>query len=504
MSPYLPRDRAAVFGSLATLTLALRELGIDWLLCKQLAENDNSKQQIYLGGSFVSLNLIPFDSVEADEQTGTFKASIRMFWMRADGIPEPAVHAKLILYPQYPEVRLSGFLRGCSSAPSESMRHIARADRRFNNGPDGRLIFFGVRSVDKTVFAYLALPDSAVAREFAAVHAARPFGRAGVFLKVPAMPSHAAGSPVKYRRARLEVEPAHQLPLVSQDRTAMNEALGPMAPAEEIGTGYALELLRDDPRGELIARLCEIHQGKWHWSRKMRSDGSVVPYRAQNGAGYTLEALFGIIPNGNAEPDFDGWELKAFSKHRKITLMTPQPDGGYYKQHGNDAFVRRYGHPVPGGYYFTGVHKVNVLCKKTGQVLRLFGYNPSSKKIEDVTGGIELVDEKGERSARWSFEALIKHWGEKHAMAAYVPYDKRGGADIEYRYGSPALLGEGTDFSLCLAALQEGKVVYDPGSKVGDGTPSAIKRKVRSQFRTTRSALHLLYRNISEVELGDQ
>ncbi|MBK6708481.1 MAG: hypothetical protein IPG54_13820 [Sphingomonadales bacterium] len=60
------------------------------------------------------------------------------------------------------------------------------------------------------------------------------------------------------------------------------------------------------------------------------------PYAALNGGGYTLEAELRITPNGIAEPDFCGWEVKQygvgdfvrFLPKTPVTLMTPEPTGG--------------------------------------------------------------------------------------------------------------------------------------------------------------------------------
>ncbi len=40
----------------------------------------------------------------------------------------------------------------------------------------------------------------------------------------------------------------------------------------------------------------------------IKSDGSITPYLARNGGGYTLEAELGILPNSYSEPDLLGWE----------------------------------------------------------------------------------------------------------------------------------------------------------------------------------------------------
>lgn len=77
-----------------------------------------------------------------------------------------------------------------------------------------------------------------------------------------------------------------------------------------------------DSRAKLLAKLHDIHVAGWHDSMRLDGAGNTIAYVARNGAGYTLEAIFGIRPNGRAEPDFAGWEIKAFGSSR-ITLMTP-------------------------------------------------------------------------------------------------------------------------------------------------------------------------------------
>jgi hypothetical protein len=195
-----------------------------------------------------------------------------------------------------------------------------------------------------------------------------------------------------------------------------------------------------------------------------------------------------------------GWELKAFGSDR-VTLMTPEPVTGYYGKHGAEAFVRKYGHRrTDGTLYFTGMHRANVECPNTHQTLTVRGFDSVKARIEDVDGGIELLDQSGKVSAGWSFEDLIRHWGRKHASAAYVPYEKRDSKPPNYRYMSPVLLGQGTDFGKYLAAIVAGNVVYDPGSKVtvAGGRP---KVKARSQFRTRVSDLGSLYLKFEAVDL---
>lgn len=70
-----------------------------------------------------------------------------------------------------------------------------------------------------------------------------------------------------------------------------------------------------------------------------------------------LEAELGIAPNGYAEPDFMGWEVKQYSVRdfvhfrpkSPVTLMTPEPTGGIYQNEGVAEFLKRLGYPDRAG-----------------------------------------------------------------------------------------------------------------------------------------------------------
>jgi hypothetical protein len=466
------------------------------VLCKRLAENDNSKQQVYLGHGFDALNLVPFGAVTSDSSTKQpiMKAALALRWLDDEGRTAPAPGAQLVLYPQYPEVRMSGFLRGCPIAPAALMRPIAKEQRSFNNESDGRLLFLGLLP-SREIVAYLAPAGSEIAGDFDAKQGSRPFTSAGVFLDVP-LP--ASGEQLALLLNRLGPESlaravTHELPLARSDQPIAKEPPAISPPETEASAPEVFRPVADDPRALLIARLKQIHAGGWHPSSRLHADGSLHRYAARNGGGYTLEALFGIVPNGKAEPDFLGWELKACGSDR-VTLMTPEPDTGYYGGQGVEAFVRCYGHDAGGDtLYFTGIHRAGAVCDKTKQTLAVRGFDASSGKITDVNGGIFLVDDGDADSAGWSFSRLIEHWGRKHAAAAYVPCESNDGGDRAYRYTSPVMLGEGTRFEKFLAALATGTVYYDPGSKVEDASSTRPTVKARSQFRVGRKNLAQLY-----------
>jgi hypothetical protein len=425
-----------------------RVLGVSRVLSKHLTENDNTKQQIYLGDSFLALNILPFGDLytQPDLRKPTIKASVPLSWLDDSGRAVPAPHAKLILYPKYPEVRLSGFLRGCPAAPAREMQPIPAQRRRYRNRPDGRVLLLGISDC-RTITAYLVRAGTRMAGEYRRfVEARRPVSR-GVFLEFP-----------------LETESS---------------------------------------RNQLLARLHEIHAAGWHRSSRLRADGTCIPYVARNGAGYTLEALLGVIPNGRAEPDFLGWEVKACGGDR-VTLMTPEPDDGYYGQHGVEAFLRRYGRPTANDtLYFTGVHRVGETCKVTGQRLIIEGFDPRSGKVMNADGGLRLIDADGGVAASWSFPRLLAHWARKHASAAYVPYSARKDQHDQrlYRFDSPALLGEGTEFVRFLVAMAGGDIVYDPAPKLIGASTTKPRTKARSQFRIQQRKLSRLYTSFGEEPL---
>lgn len=435
------------FNNIDSLIQAMRSLGAVNLLCKPLAENDNTKQQIYLGGSYETLKQLPFSELRSEPglKRQNFKASLNFFWMNENAQMEQATGAQLILYPDYPEIRLSGFLRGCSIAPSALLQPVPKEARLHNNGTDGRCLFLGVTTENK-ILAYLSPTGSTISAEMTK-----------------------------------RIQDGH---------CQLNGVLYLIPNTDQI-----------DSRTILLARLREIHQAGLHQSKRLDKQGVAIPYKAQNGGGYTLEALLGIKPNSKAAPDFMGWEVKAYSGSR-ITLMTPEPDSGYYGQNGVEAFVRKYGRQLPNDVlYFTGTHKVGSPCTSSGQTLFLDGFDSNTGKILSVDGGIQLQDTNGNVSAGWSFNGLLTHWSRKHAAAAYVPYDKSPVIPPEYQYKSPVLLGEETEFSLFLSAMERGDVVFDPASKIEHASTQKSRVKARSQFRVTLKRLPMLYKKFEAVDI---
>ncbi|GHU99531.1 hypothetical protein FACS189483_08890 [Spirochaetia bacterium] len=317
------------------------------------------------------------------------------------------------------------------------MQAIRPEDRKNNNEKDGRVLILGI-CPDGRVYGYLAPQNSPLATSILS-----------------------------------------ELFDLSSDKTIQNFPLAGSQNANKVA---------------LLARLKDIVESGWHESMRMYPDGSKKPYLAQNGGGYTLEALFDIIPNGKAEPDFKGWELKSFTKTR-ITLMTPEPDRGFYNEAGAKAFTLQYGHDAPDVIkYFTGTHKVDIKNATSNLTLTIHGYDKTRRAISDVEGGLYLLDAHQAPVAIWSFSSLISHWSRKHAHACYVKYDAaiKNGKN-GYIYHSPVYLGEKTDISFFLESMQNGLIVYDPATKVVQNSNGNTSVKARSQFRVNFNNLGTMY-----------
>ena len=435
------------FGNLKKIMAAH---GVTQLFAKPLAPNDNSKNQIYLGGGFEALNIIPNHGVEVDEGTRAaskrdrFKALISLSWVDAGGSVFPAPNAQLILYPKYPEVRMSGMLQGAESAPSSLI-----ASRE-----EGRVLFLGVCQ-DGSILGHVSAPDSPVRKEIENIKNPE---MSGVFIRIP-----------------LDDTNTKQL---------------------------------------LIEKLRSIHLEGWINSIRLNAKGETLPCRASNCGGYTLEAKLGITPNGYSEPDYLGWEVKQHGvtsldrphSGSPITLMTPEPTAGVYKEQGVEYFLRTYGYPDQMGrkdrINFGGIFRNGVRAERTGLTLTLTGYDTTTGKITSADGGISLLDDSDQEAATWLYTDMMKHWNRKHAQAVYIPSMCRTDPTRQYAYGSQIDLGEGTDFHKFLRAVADGLVYYDPGIKLENASSSKPTTKRRSQFRIKPIHLSGLYHVMGSVDIA--
>lgn len=445
---------------LEKLLCLFKKFSVKQVYLKKLSPNDNSKNQPYFGPHLTDLSFLPSGDIEASKSESNkaisgrekikYQASLDLTWVDGSGNIYPAPNAKLIYYPQYPEVRFSGFMRGSGIDISYWMSPAKKG-----RSPD-RWLILGVNDSQK-IFSYLATPDSYLASELNSMSLAPNYG---VFSKIA----------ISNRQV-------------------------------EIGTKQIL-----------FNKLAEIYQMGWINGQKLDKQGISKAYMAPNGGGYTLEALLGITPNGSSAPDYLGWEIKQFGVQafpdkaaKQTTLMTPEPNGGIYCTDGPIQCVKIYGYPDKRGRLdrlnIGGKHLHGKRCNSTALTLKIDGFDHEKRRITKAEGSILLLDDNSKVAMSWSFEKILNHWKKKHSQAAYIPcLMKRVQNNTQYMFGSCIKLGVGTNFELFLSAVIDGYVFYDPGIKLENLSSDNSLLKRRSQFRIYHKNLKQLY---EKFELHD-
>ncbi|WP_125560873.1 MvaI/BcnI family restriction endonuclease [Pseudoalteromonas rubra] len=457
---------------LKDIEAVMKHAGATRVIFKELKNNDNSKQQIYLGTNFEVIRTIPTGQIKSagtGKKGATFKASINFDWISLDGATERAKGAQLILYPKYPEVRLSGILTGCHSAPSHLMQPPTKEERQERDNKY-RILVLGIveskREKDQKVLAYMSSWDDALSSE--------------VSLQI---------SKLKLCNNLIREQNVHYDPQVKQ-----SNYLSVATVFYEQSTSYI------DSRQKLLERLKEIYQMGKVPSQRLDKFGNVIPYKASNGAGYTLESLFEITPNGRSEPDFLDWELKSHSKGNPVTLMTPEPCMGVY-QDDLFKFMNSFGRKTKENqYYFTGMHKANSENKKTGLTFSVEGYDAKKKEIANSEGGLFLRDRNGEIAACWKFDKLIEHWKRKHAKTCFVSYSTEKCSPHQYSFGPEVRIATGANLNNFINAIVSQAIYYDPGVKIelSNGT---WRPKKRNQFRIKWKDTKLIYESTCDINL---
>lgn len=442
------------FQSLSGLMKAMRDAGVARLFFKILVKNNNDKQQIYIATDMVKIGFLPTGKAEAARSRSTkknpkgtaiFRTDMPLYWLNNDGALYAAPGTKLIFYPQYPEVRISGFLENCDCAPTELLSIANRGTI------PGRVLFLGVTK-DRRVIAHVVAPETSVADEIRQTH-------------------------------------------------------------YPISHGVLVEMMfRETPDSKhlLLSELARIHSMGWIDPVKLTRNG-MVPYDKKNSIGYTLEAHLGILPNGDAAPDFHGWEVKGStvktlgrSLSVKVSIMTGSPTGGLIREIGWRDFVKQYGYrnndKPPGRVDFNGVHTYGVRQEKTGLTLDIEGYG--DREILDERGGVVIRNDDGDILLKWHFGKLIDHWKTKHSNVVFVPAVASVETPRRFWFDRKVKLGLGTDFFRFLEAIKSGGVVYDSGLWVNpDGHTPKERGKERHQIRVSANRISSLYHKVEDVDV---
>lgn len=252
--------------------------------------------------------------------------------------------------------------------------------------------------------------------------------------------------------------------------------------------------------------------------------GQTLPFSGTQVCGYTLEHALGIIPNSNKDGDLFGIELKTHTKP-KVTLFTPEPDGGIYTENFT-TFMKTYGYlDSDGDYRLTGLHRANEVCSKSGLTLqvretrqdddgevRAYPYNPDTPltpKLDSID--VALVGPCGEVAASWSLKRLMNCWGAKHNEVVYIPASKVTNTNREefsqgyehlVTYGRKVMWCRDTTAEKLLKAINTGVIYLDPAPKLHSIDPAKNKRRAQWRVNDIAKAAQTLYEHVEFRQIG--
>lgn len=343
---------------------AMRDAGAERVLLKQLAPNDNSKNQVYIGGSEVALRELRVDLGEAVLGTKSFQIAQRTAWIDDMGRVVPAPGTKVIFYPQYPELRMSGFASGVPGGFS-GRDLLVRRDR-------GRSMLVGLTPTGWLL--WVGKPD--------------PGELAGLTL------SEVRGTPFFAVAERSSATPTE----------IWEELLGRVA---LLAAGPVLPSVRLDRDGVTTPTTpTNPHAGGWAIEAALR-----VPVNASPGPDYA-----GLV------------ELKGFSGSRISLMTPEPTGGVYAQPGGKRQFLERWGLPSCDGakVRFNGQHRLNEPKTSNPLTLRAVGWSDATPGRYDLDAQLRLIDESGSTAASWWLKDMHAKWLEKHDQALYIQYKREG------------------------------------------------------------------------------
>lgn len=162
------------FHSVGQLADVLTKHNVRDAIIKPLSKNHNDKNQVYSGADFKPL--MPFFEVSFQERTasvstkkaGTLKGSAileatfdNFHWLEYSGKEVRARNVKMIIYPQYPEARLSGFLTVDGTMPRSMSVEFTK-----NNPASVRYLVLGRRNQGEVLALMILDPTPTFTDEF--------------------------------------------------------------------------------------------------------------------------------------------------------------------------------------------------------------------------------------------------------------------------------------------------------------------------------------------------
>ena len=293
------------------------------------------------------------------------------------------------------------------------------------------------------------------------------------------------------------------------------------------GSKVCKKLIIEQDGSTKLAKILKGIVGKTFDGCRYDKYGNTIPFLGTQVCGYTLEHACEIIPNSEKNGDIFGIELKTHTQ-KKVTLFTPEPDFGDYRDN-YSSFMKTNGYQdEQGNWRLTGIHKANILSKRSGLTLRVRAkkYVKESKKWIEIDYDPEtcstakmdymevvLLNSNNHVTAGWSYERLMNCWGAKHNEVVYIPARKKEnsnekkykeGYKFEVTFGETIMWCKNTTADQLFKAIHEGTIFLDPAPKLHATDPSQNKRRSQWRVNDIAKAANTLYAEVLFRELAGE
>ena len=463
--------------ALAAIAQTLQSLGADAAILKVLPKNANDKNQVYFGADFGSLHAT-FDLTLAERGDSTSETKVRsgpgrkiseavfndFSWVKRDLSAVAAKNVKAIVYPQYPEARLSGFQTVENTMPRslsvEFTKEFPDATRLLVLGrkPGGACVAMMYVNLSPELTAEIAALPGLENSRVCKLLTLDQESSAKLFARLSAVVSRAI------RGCRLNAF-GKTLPFMGTQVCGytLEHELGIVPNSGKDGDLYGIEL-------------------KTHMQVK------VTLFTPEPDFGFYAADFEGFMRRFGYDSGEGEFRLTGVHRAKKrcaksgLTLMVRE-----YRQQelekGRPDWIRQAdGNRKP------------------------FPYDPSTSltsKMDAVE--VVLVDDAGFVAAGWSLERLMNNWGVKHNEVVFLSAERsvnENPDEVAQGYGwqvtfSPTVIWcRKTSAERMLRAIDDGVIFLDPAPKFVPANPSENKRRAQWRVNDISKAVHSLYEHV--------
>lgn len=484
-SDHFPSEFEHTFLSVEDLTLKLKELGVQKAILKPLPKNANDKNQIYFASDFSALYNIfditlaergPSYSQTKDSSTpgsiipeGIFN---NFSWCKRNGTLIKAKNVKVIIYTQYPEARLSGFITVENTMPQSLSVSFMK-----ENPECKRILVLGSLPGGECVSLVIINYSDSFAVE------------------VDALPGMEGSRVCK----QISIEYDYRAKLLKQLAEVVKvprkgcrlDAFGKTIPFT--GTqvcGYTLEHALDiAPNADKDGDIYGIEL-KTHTQVKVTLFTPEPDFGPYTDDFASFMTRYGYQPDGKKEYRVTGVH-RANERNSKTGLTLK---------------IREY-RPAN-----QGDAKSDWIRDNKGERMA-FPYDRTTS-LTSKLNAVEVVleDDNGNVAAGWSLARLMNNWGVKHNNVIYIsankttnddPVERALGFEFKVSFESKVILGQGTSAEHLLRAIDDGLIFLDPAPKYVPDDVSKNKRRSQWRVNDISKAVYALYDSVKLFDLAD-